>query len=334
MLFRGIELHNVRELVYNEESGGYKMSRMPMRVAEHMSANTFADSGVELRFVPISDEVRIKIKKSGEGVSRVVIFYGSIQSGWQNLYKAIYDEPTEIVIPRTPRLDTLREITRQNGFPYSPEVVRVVLQNAAYEIYDVIGECTPPTPDMLPKKKYLAYGSSITHGSLAVIQQNTYVFRVGEHFCADPLNFGFAGNALLEPEVADYIADECEFDFATVEMGINLLNKIEVDEFEKRVRYFVKRIATAHPKSKIFCTDIFFMSTDILSLDNPETKANRFRRTVREVLSDLNLPNVIYLPGLSIMNGSRYLSEDTTHPNSRGVEEISRNLISFIEKHI
>lgn len=332
MLFRGIELHNVRELVYNEESGGYKMSRMPMRVAEKMTANTFADAGVELRFVPISDEVKIKIKKSGAGVSRVVIFYGSIQSGWQNLYKAIYDEPTEIVIPRSKRIDTLHEITRQNDFPYSPEVVRVVLQNAAYEIYDVIGECVPPTPDMLPKKKYLAYGSSITHGSLAVIQQNTYVFRIGEHFNADPLNFGFAGNACLEPEVADYIADECEFDFATLELGINLLNKIEVDEFEKRVRYFVKRIAEAHPESKIFCTDIFYMSADITELNNPESKPNRFRKVVKDVTAEFNLQNVIYLPGLSIMNGSRYLSEDTTHPNARGVEEISRNFISYMER--
>lgn len=334
MEFRGIELHNVRELIFNPESSGYKMRRMPTKVAEHMSANTFASSGVELRFVPIDDEVRIKIRKVGEGVSNLAVFYGSIQSGWQNMYKLVGDEVCEIVIPKTKNLETLEKITKDNNFAFSPNVVRLITQSSEYEIFDVIGKCRVPYPSELPEKTYLAYGSSITHGSLAMHNADTYAVRLSEYFGCDYLNLGFAGNACLETEVADYIADECKFDFATLEMGINILNKVDVEEFRRRVEYFVSRIAKAHPNKKIFCIDMFYMSRDIYEIDNPESKHNLFRAVVRDTLAKLDLPNTIYVEGLKILNGSKWLTEDLTHPNARGVAEIAKNLSSFIEKYI
>ena len=334
MEFRGIELHNIRELIFNPESGGYKMRRMPTRIAEYMSANTFACSGAELRFVPIDDEVRIKIRKVGGGVSNLAVFYGSVQSGWQNLYKPVGDEACEIVIPKSKNLETLEKITADNGFAFSPAVVRLITQSSEYEIFDVVGRCRPPYPSELPEKTYLAYGSSITHGSLAMHNADTYAVRLSEYFGCDYLNLGFAGNACLEAEVADYIAEECEFDFATLEMGINLFNKIDVDEFRRRVEYFVSKIAKSHPNKKIFCIDMFYMSRDIYDIDNPESKHNLFRGVVKDTVAKLALPNTVYVEGLKIMNGSRWLSEDLTHPNARGVAELSGNLAKFIENYI
>ena len=48
----------------------------------------------------------------------------------------------------------------------------------------------------------------------------------------------------------------------------------------------------------------------------------------------LDLPNVIHLPGLDILNGSKWLSEDMVHPNARGVEELAKNLIKKIAEYI
>lgn len=333
MEFKGIDIHNCKELVLNKQTGGYQISRLPMQIADKLSANTFVDSGVELRFVPVDDEVRIVIRKTGKGASRVVVYYGAIQSGWQNLYKDIYDTPTEIVIPKAPNLEKLQKVTEINGYPYAPEVVRVVLQNAGYEIFDVKGRCVPPLKDQLPKKTYLAYGSSITHGSLAVVYPNTYVFRLGEYFKADTINLGFAGNARLEKEMADYIAKQCDFDFATLEMGINILN-IDVEDFRNRVTYFVSTIAKAHPLKKIFCIDVFFMEKDVFEPGNPESKPNLFRKTVREVIKELNLPNIVYISGLEMLTSSKGLSQDLLHPNARGVEELSGNLCNVMSKYL
>ena len=63
MEFQGIELYNVRELEYNSESGGYKLSRLPKSLREKMTDSVYAAAGVELRFVPIDDEIKIKIRK-------------------------------------------------------------------------------------------------------------------------------------------------------------------------------------------------------------------------------------------------------------------------------
>ena len=58
----------------------------------------------------------------------------------------------------------------------------------------------------------------------------------------DLINLGFGGGACLEPEIADYIAGRQDWDFASLELGINLLRQVEPEEFARRVDYFVERI--------------------------------------------------------------------------------------------
>jgi lysophospholipase L1-like esterase len=76
------------------------------------------------------------------------------------------------------------------------------------------------------------------------------------------------------------------------------------------------------------------MEDDFLYGNSAKNLANGHRCIVKESVEKLALPNVIHLPGLEILNGSRWLSEDMVHPNARGVEELARNLISKIEKYI
>ena len=185
-----------------------------------------------------------------------------------------------------------------------------------------------------PKKKYLAYGSSITHGSLSISPTRTYPFIVSEEIKCDFYNFGYAGEAKLEACMADFIADECEFDFATLEMGINMLKGFTPDELEERARYFIKRIAEAHFDKPIFVIDIFYHSADIDGLHDENSKTNIFRSVVKRVVKDLALPNVKHVEGLSLLSGARFLSEDLTHPNASGIEEIARNLVNNIRANI
>ena len=331
MIYRSIEIHNCREVIKNEQTGLFKMCRIPLSLNENITGDGFGNAGVELRLVPLDDEVSIVLKAPKGKVTRAIIYYGGIQSGWQNLYKAIYDTPTEIVIHKAKNSEYLKRITKENNLPYSPDVIRVILTNGNVEIGDIKGNCRPPREDELPKVKYLAYGSSITHGSLAVVQPNTYVARVAENFNAEAINLGFAGNAKLEAEMADYIANECEFDFATLEMGINILG-IDVEDFRNRVKNFVSVIAKGHPDKKIFCIDIFFNGGDMHEKEGrhcPEL----FRNVVKEVLMDLNLPNTVYVNGLECLNTSLGLAQDEDHPNGRGHEMIAANLTKIIKSN-
>ena len=76
------------------------------------------------------------------------------------------------------------------------------------------------------------------------------------------------------------------------------------------------------------------MCLDMEQGDVPDCKPRAFRDIVKRVTDELNLPNVTYICGTDLMYGSRFLSQDGTHPNARGMEEISRNLIKIIETKI
>mgnify|MGYP002555374518 FL=1 len=47
------------------------------------------------------------------------------------------------------------------------------------------------------------------------------MFRNAQALGVDYLNLGFAGNALMEEEMANYLVSRRDWDFASVEMGIN-----------------------------------------------------------------------------------------------------------------
>ncbi|MBP3360531.1 MAG: SGNH/GDSL hydrolase family protein [Clostridia bacterium] len=334
MIWKNAELYNVSELKYSEEKGGWSMLRVPESVADNMSERgrvlNLAGCGCEIRFRLNSGSAKIKLSAGdGDGPTaiRPVVYYGSIGSGWEHCFKNVFSEPTEIEIPAHDNMDALRKIHSEHKLPFAPELVRVILQNRPLFIYDISGDIEPPKSEDAPKRRYLAYGSSITHGSLALLQVNTWTNRIAENTGSDLINLGFAGAAHLEPCIADYIASRNDFDFATLEMGINILD-IDPEDFRGRVRRFVSTIAKAHPDKMFFCIDVFYCSSDLFG----DGKAALFRKIVRDELADMAFANTVHIDGLKMLTSSKGLSGDLVHPNVRGVEEIAANLTAEIKK--
>ena len=59
----------------------------------------------------------------------------------------------------------------------------------------------------------------------------------------DYINMGFAGCALMEEEMAEYLVSRKDWDFASVEMGINAVGTVKdhgLFEFEKRIDRFTQ----------------------------------------------------------------------------------------------
>ena len=129
MIYKNIDIHNCREILKNDETGLYMMSRIPVELNDKIEGNAFQNSGVELRFVPNDDEIKIVLRTQKDCAVRAIIYFGSIQSGWEQLYKTINPEPTEIVIKKPQNIELLQRITDENDFPFSPNVVRVILTN-------------------------------------------------------------------------------------------------------------------------------------------------------------------------------------------------------------
>ena len=338
MIYKDILLHNVSEIT-PVDGGGFAFHRLPVSVEATMSEqgqrmNRFT-TGVELRFKMISDKVKITLRHVGPPTSsaQVYVYHGSVLGGWDEFTKSIPGGTCrEIEINKYPRMTMLWEATKAGDYEFSPEIVRLVLPAGTLELCDVEGEFEPPLPEDMPKETYLAYGSSITNGSLALNMPSTFTTVVGEHFRVDVRNLGFASSAKLERAVADEIAamgERGEWSFATLCMGINVL-RIEESDFAERVDYMIRAVAGRNPDKHIFCISPFLCEDDMEGSDIPTT----FRRVVKEAVENYGSYMVHYVDGLSLMGTPAGLSGDLTHPSPIGVRMISDGLIRAIREYI
>ncbi len=340
MIFKGVELFNVTELRSDPNGNGFEFCRLPASLDEHLSAAgirmNHESTGVEIRFVMKGDSITLRLVSVPAAEGRIAeahyvnVYYGNILGGWmdQEVNRVVYATPTDIVIKHPAAMATYQKISADYQFPYDPQVVRVILEPGMYRLLDVIGECEPPMPAQLPKRRYLAYGSSITHGSLALNPAYYYPTKIGEYFGAETRNLGFSGSACVEPAVADELS-KLDFDFATVEMGINVLS-LEVEEFDRRVRYMIQRLADSHPNAEIFCISPFYCDADLRGSEKP----NEFRRVIDAAVADYGSPCVHAINGLSCLDGAHGLSGDLVHPAPRGVACIADALIAHLKPYL
>jgi len=315
MIFQNIEFHNVEEMIKCEK--GYQMLRIPSYVREQINpaardeVSRFS-TGVEIRFRLRGESANIILSVDENAEAQVVyIYYGSFQGGWQYSSKIIQNE-TRITIPKCSNLSLLRGITKSRNLPFDPEVVRVILPYGTCYYVGVEGEVELPLKSQLPNKTYLAYGSSITHGSLSLATPYTYPFRISQMLNCDYYNLGFAGSAQMEKAMADYIVSRSDWDFASVEMGVNMLKpEFSVELFEERVREFVDILA--QDSRPIFATSIFgFIGPE-------QEKAKIYRGIVRRYTAD----KLIFTDGLGLLNNPAYISADLIHPSLEGIAQIS-----------
>ncbi len=334
MIFQNIELHNVSEVCKNPNGDGYLLLRAPQTVADQLSdmgrRQNDDGTGIELRFEITGDDgVDIDLRllsPDPEPTARIIpVYYGSMGAPWNEAVKAVFTSKTRIHIAPPANMPLLERIHRENGFPFDPHVVRLLLPISHYELFGVHGSVCPPKAEHLPSKRLLIYGSSITHGSLSLLPPSSYAFRTAENLGMDLINLGYAGSAHIEGAMADWLATRGDWDMAILEMGINALFMSE-EEFETRVRYFVKTIAEKNPGKPIFCIDIFYFSDDM----DGTPKADAFRRIVKAAAAKNNVPAI---DGRELQTlGSAGLGGDFVHPNIRAHEIMAANLTRFIRE--
>lgn len=330
MEFDNILFHNVEELEKTEKGYLPRRIRREVRnkISEGVQENIYA-TGMELRFTMPEGSADLILRADMVPESATAhIFFGSFQGGWDQSSKNIYETETRIHIeyPEARKMNTLRRITEEQHLPFAPEVVRVVLPYIPCYYVRVEGVVEPPKPEQLPQETYLAYGSSITHGSLGLIQPDAYVFRISQLLGTDYINLGFAGRALMEPEMAEYIVSRKDWDFASVEMGINVVEKekgVTVEEFERRIDRFTMILA-ADPRP-VFATSIFGFN------DEPDQKlAEKLRSIVRKYASE----RLIFTDGLQILNNPCFVSADLVHPSLQGQQQIAERWSRVMQEQL
>lgn len=337
MIFNNIEFHNVAQLTPDGE-GAYVMHRLPVEVEDMISpggkkGSTVA-TGTELRFKLVSDTVSIKLRidaRPGD-VFLAFIYHGSALGPWQECKKYLHGGDNVITINRPEKTEQYKMITESGNFPFSPDVIRIVFSYGDIRFVGVEGECLPPSPEDLPKRTMLCYGSSVTHGSSSLNIPWSFVFQLAEHFRVDSLNLGFSGNCRLESAMADEIAargERGEWDFATLCMGINILNTSRKKATEL-VSNMISTVAGRNPEKHIFCLSPSFCRSDFHGLGLAEV----WREVIEEQVRLYDSPFVHYVNGLDLIDGAWGISGDCSHPSPMGIRSMVNGLIRVMEEYV
>jgi len=324
-VFKGVLAHNAVALA--PTNGLCRFRRLDERATAAMPAakqsRAYVTTGVELRFRVRKGEVKLIMGRLKDGDPVVCrVYHGDAIVDWPGTTRVIAatNAVWSFQAAAEPRL---RARADRFGCRYDPEVIRVVLPPSDnLGIRDVVGEAEPPGPEMLPRTTYLAYGSSITHGSDAIATECCYASLVGDALGADVRNLGLAGSARMENEIADFIAGE-RFDYATLEMGVNVIGSMSAEEYERRVRYMIRRVAESHPKARILAIDVFRAELSGKDLE----RARDYRKALARVVRELGLPNVAHVNGLDALPEKDSLSTGDVHPSQKGHEAIARHLV-------
>lgn len=323
--------------------------------------NQFADAGIE-RFLKFPSGVRLRFKTSADQVTLKVLVSKMVITGLaEDKRPAAFDllvDGKEVqtltadhgnVLRLTPGLTAVFVETLEPGDPDlltfsnlgdadkeieiwlpSSAIVELKELTASKEIFSA-----PPST----KKKWVHYGSSISHCIEAVRPMDIWPVRAAQIMNLNLTNFGFAGECQLDGFTARSIANT-PADFITLKLGINIVNADSMREraFIPAVHNLLDTIREKQPTtpiliiSPIWCP--FHETTPgPIMIDGPLLFAKerpaefaagalhlvRIREILDEAVINRKDKNLHYMNGLELMNEHDVdLMPDKLHPNSEG----------------
>lgn len=341
MIYENVELHNVEETP-PMRGGGVRLQRVPESVREALNdgakMRVRQPDGCEIRFVA---DGPVRVTLSSLGSTEAVVFFGTFEG---RISHTVGREETVLDIEPTDRLKNLAE-GYVRDLPFSPRVVRVLLGGRDRDNRDSVvfhgvegKKVRPPEPAELPSFRYLAYGTSITHGFDAHAPHLTYPAIAGRLLGADVINLGLGGAAHCEPELTDYIAGRDDWDIASLALSVNM-HDFPMGVFRERVSYMVNTVAGADTSRPVACITLYPYFRDA-GIDLPESENSEsgkpgpeeFRAALRDIVEDCPHANVVLIEGPELLQGFGGLTADLIHPGDYGMMEIGHNLADRLRR--
>jgi lysophospholipase L1-like esterase len=222
---------------------------------------------------------------------------------------------------------TVRPEALRRGF--DPGVWRVFFDRGSMVFHGIDTFGAPlrrPTAAEKPALRWLAVGSSITHSS-----RNGYPHRAARLLGVDVLNKGLSGSCYIDPAAADHLAAGCDWDFATLELGINMRATFTPDEFARRARHLVERCLAAKPGRPVVLVTIFRNAVDhLLAPDAHSAKQEAFDAILRDLAREHAARGVHLVEGADIVDDLTLLTSDLLHPTDHGHGRMAENLSAFL----
>ena len=324
-----IEFHNIHSPEPWEFGPGMLLPRYPRHVREAMNEGGRVQSaqatGVELRFATKATNIRVYLS-SPEIDGEVTVFCGGFQHSAHKLPAGL---PVCIHLTPPDRFPVVTPETIRTG-PFSPEIWRIIASRSTlvFRGLNTYGHAVrPPTAEEKPRLKWLAYGSSITHSSWKGYPQQA-AWRLG----VDVQNKGLSGSCHVEDTTANFLARQCDWDFATLEMGINMREKFTAEEFARRARYIVEEFTTAKPGQPVVLITVFPNNVQYQTPPPPAWEREQaFNESVRSLAKEFASRNVHLVEGSEVLGEFTNWGIDLLHPSEFGHVRMGENLANALK---
>jgi len=341
MTHDGLEFHNIVELVEVDGEKGLRIQRAPESVRKQIDEGA---AGVMLS--PASSEIRFRLK---EGCSSATVTLSSPEGATVYVYHGPFQGASHIIGPEASEIKIApgrrSSLLTKEDYPdslYDPGLIRLIFGGVYPEPVFYHGHSEGielPREGDVPQKTYLAYGSSITHGTADVGGAISYPAHVAWKLGMDCRNLGASGCCLCEKPFSDFLAEQ-DADVVTLEISVNMLGRgFTADEFKDRAYYLVKKIAESDPNKQVVCITLFPHYNDIsdrFRSEKDKATSEEYRQVLRDLVKELRLPNVHLIEGPELLPDIGALSQDLIHPGARGMiqigEELARRLAPIIRK--
>lgn len=334
MIFKNMEFFNVNELEEVEGFNGVRLQRLPKHIRDSMGTKGYEkgrqvsqhSTGCEIRFIVESNTVTLFLS-TVEAEGEVLVYKGDYFHSRLNIMPGVI---TPVRLEEHPRFSEVSPGILKAG-RFSSKVWRLVFNRycAVFHGIETYGhKVRPPEKNETPKISWLAYGSSITHGSSSGSYENSYVQQASRRLGVDALCFGMSGSCYCEKELADYIALLNRWDIITLEVGVNMRSVFSPEEFEKRVSYLLETLLAQNPGKPVVLISIFPNYAELL-LDetNPAAVRNKeFNRILKELLLRFECPELFLIEGRDILTDYAGLTCDLLHPSAYGHIQMGENL--------
>lgn len=194
---------------------------------------------------------------------------------------------------------------------------------------DSAASVLPPAVD-LPRrgKPIVMYGTSILQGACASRPGMAHTNMVMRGLQHEVVNLGFSGNALLDPEIAQFMAQAQDPAMYVVDATTNCT----ADLIERRMEKFLTILRTAHPDTPILVVESPIFPSARFNTDTKariEDKNNRLRAIVDRMKKTDD--KLYYFEGADVLAGNNEATVDNTHFTDRGFSSYAERLIPLIK---
>ncbi len=296
---------------------GLYLQRFPKQVREQLNnpgrQSGQDNCGVEIRFKTSAPQVRVTLTAHLGDEGEAILYKGAYE---HTRYKLPHGVTTTISLPYVVNIFDGQppECLHSGGF--STDVWRICLHRCAVRFHDIdtFGHpLLPLVPGDTPRIRWLAYGSSITHAWL-----DGYIFMAARLLEVDVANKGLGGGCHAEPEAARFLAAQ-DWDFLTVELGINMISDFSPKAFKDQIKRFLSILREARPDKPIVILSPFRNGLESSPL--PDPKAGDSLRAYRTILAK----------GTEILDRVDFLKCDLVHPSIHGHALMGVNLARLLQ---